>query len=444
MKKLLALFLAFSMIFALAGCGNTAAEPEPDPEPKSQSEPEPEPEPEPAPALSVAEGMVTMLEPPEKMALTLEDGTVLALDVSGLSDFSVLGLWPGDTVKAEYTGAAGHAAAQKVEVTAKAELLTITGVVSAVSDVVTLTLEDGTTASFGIGILRELPDYEVRPGDTVTVGYVSCQGQFPVVSVSVKPAAENAEPAPSSQAAAPSQAAPAAPSQAASSQAALAASSQEEPSRTAKPPKGEFTVTAVVSKVDSGTVTFRPTQFQDWVGSRAVVSWRILEDMLGMYHPRVGEEVILGYVWDGEWPELSYMELPGSDDDYQWDNNDVYEVARLTNEERKKAGLPELVIDPVLMDVAQFRADEQPARYGHTRPDGSDWWTVFDELEIDLGGNYTCAENAASGQRTAKDVVDAWMNSKGHRENILRDTVTKIGVGYAYDGKPYWIQVFTS
>ena len=56
----------------------------------------------------------------------------------------------------------------------------------------------------------------------------------------------------------------------------------------------------------------------------------------------------------------------------------------------------------------------------------------------------TAGENIASGQRTAQAVVTAWMNSEGHRKNILSANFTEIGVGYAAksNGTPYWTQMF--
>lgn len=126
---------------------------------------------------------------------------------------------------------------------------------------------------------------------------------------------------------------------------------------------------------------------------------------------------------------------------------DVYEAIDLINAERVKAKLPELEIDSELMAMAAVRASEQPVASGHTRPDGSDWKTIFDEFEIELPNKR--GENAASGFPSASGVVDAWMNSSGHKANILKDNVTKIGVGYdnsAYRStlRGHWVMIVTN
>ena len=104
------------------------------------------------------------------------------------------------------------------------------------------------------------------------------------------------------------------------------------------------------------------------------------------------------------------------------------EVVRLVNAERAKVGLPALKSNyGALKNAAQKRATELPLRFDstHARPDGSAWHTVLKDYNV----RYTFAgENIAYGQKSAAQVVQAWMDSPGHKKNILGD-FTHIGVG---------------
>lgn len=119
------------------------------------------------------------------------------------------------------------------------------------------------------------------------------------------------------------------------------------------------------------------------------------------------------------------------------------EVATLINEERKKAKLSELnYLDNELINAATIRSREQAQSFSHTRPNGTDYNTIF--TEIGYSSELNCSgENIASGQPTAADVVKAWMNSPGHRANILSPNYNSIAVGvFEYNGKIYWVQIF--
>ena len=118
------------------------------------------------------------------------------------------------------------------------------------------------------------------------------------------------------------------------------------------------------------------------------------------------------------------------------------EVLRLTNIERTKAGLEPLSSAPELTRTAVVRANETIQNFSHDRPDGRDCFTAFDENNVE----YTRAgENIAMGQRTPAEVVNAWMDSPGHRENIMNADFGRLGVGVAMDsnGRLYWSQNFT-
>lgn len=116
------------------------------------------------------------------------------------------------------------------------------------------------------------------------------------------------------------------------------------------------------------------------------------------------------------------------------------EVIRLVNEIRAERGLGELTYNWELCRVARYKSqDMKDNRYfSHTSPV---YGTPF-EMMKNFGITYRSAgENIARGQATPREVVDAWMNSAGHRANILNASFTEIGVGYVADGS-YWTQMF--
>lgn len=117
------------------------------------------------------------------------------------------------------------------------------------------------------------------------------------------------------------------------------------------------------------------------------------------------------------------------------------QVVALVNEERAKVNLPALTMSEDVNHAAQIRAVETTKAFSHTRPDGSPFSTVLKENGISYRG---AGENIAWGQKTPEAVVNAWMNSDGHRANILNKNFTTIGVGYYMNGTtPYWVQLFT-
>lgn len=119
----------------------------------------------------------------------------------------------------------------------------------------------------------------------------------------------------------------------------------------------------------------------------------------------------------------------------------ISEVVRLVNAERAKEGLAALQMDSSLNSAAQIRAKEIVTSFSHTRPNGSNCFTVLSEAGIKYNGS---GENIAYGQKTPAEVVNAWMNSAGHRANIMSSKFTKIGVGcHNSNGTYYWSQFFT-
>ncbi len=108
------------------------------------------------------------------------------------------------------------------------------------------------------------------------------------------------------------------------------------------------------------------------------------------------------------------------------------EAIRLANQERENHGLNPLPVDDSLMDLAEIRAEEIREEYSHTRPDGTNV------------GAYRCGENI--GRKTSASAqVNSWMNSEGHRTNILLDRYHHIGAAcyQAENGNYYWVMVFS-
>lgn len=146
-------------------------------------------------------------------------------------------------------------------------------------------------------------------------------------------------------------------------------------------------------------------------------------------------------------PEFPIPDQPGNmlPDDMEngtGQNDFADQVAKLVNEERAKAGLSPLTVKRDVAAAAQTRAREIQTNFSHTRPDGSSFSTALTEAGVSyrLSG-----ENIAYGQRDANQVMRDWMNSSGHRANILNPGFTSIGVGHYKNaaGVDYWTQLFT-
>ena len=118
------------------------------------------------------------------------------------------------------------------------------------------------------------------------------------------------------------------------------------------------------------------------------------------------------------------------------------QVAALVNAERAKYGLSALTVDTKVQQAALVRAKETAQSFSHTRPNGSSFSTALTEAGVSYR---TAGENIAYGQSTPQQVMNAWMNSSGHRANILNANYTTIGVGYTViNGTAYWAQLFTA
>jgi uncharacterized protein YkwD len=116
---------------------------------------------------------------------------------------------------------------------------------------------------------------------------------------------------------------------------------------------------------------------------------------------------------------------------------EAQQMLTLVNQARATASVPALVLNAALTEAANIRAYELVSVQGHTRPNGQLWYTV---------SSLARGENVAAGQTSVQKVFDAWMNSEGHRDNILRPEFRTLGVGYYYQNNTgylhYWAQLF--
>lgn len=116
------------------------------------------------------------------------------------------------------------------------------------------------------------------------------------------------------------------------------------------------------------------------------------------------------------------------------------EVVRLTNSARSQNGYAALVEDGALSDAAAVRAREIAHSFSHTRPSGASFSSALSESGVSY---LRAGENIASGQKSASEVVNAWMNSPDHRANILNSSYSRIGsASVNIDGTLYWVQLF--
>jgi uncharacterized protein YkwD len=145
-----------------------------------------------------------------------------------------------------------------------------------------------------------------------------------------------------------------------------------------------------------------------------------------------------------ETPETNIPEtsVPETEDEGSTESSFAEQVVKLVNQERAKNGLNPVTLDKTIEAAGLVRAKEIAVSFSHTRPNGSSFSTVLKEQGISYRG---AGENIAMGYKTPEAVMEAWMNSDGHRANILNKNFTEIGVGHyqSEDGKNHWTQLFT-
>ena len=143
----------------------------------------------------------------------------------------------------------------------------------------------------------------------------------------------------------------------------------------------------------------------------------------------------------GTAPEAPGDTVPGDPDNGGSQDAFADAVVELVNAERAKAGLSPLSVHEGVAEAANKRAQEIKGTFSHTRPDGSNFSTVLTQAGISYR---SVGENIAYGQNSPEAVMQSWMNSSGHRANILNRDFTSIGVGHYQDasGTDYWTQLF--
>ena len=143
-------------------------------------------------------------------------------------------------------------------------------------------------------------------------------------------------------------------------------------------------------------------------------------------------ETLSNYVKGLQLPKKIKISVKGT-----LDYKEAFDVLDLINEERAKAGLQPVKMDKTLLNDAMKRAEECLVFYDHQRPDGSTFNTV--------DTNYpNMSENIAMGYHNAKDVMTAWMNSPGHKANILNPNAKSVGIGVFYQtAQKSWTQEFS-
>ncbi len=119
----------------------------------------------------------------------------------------------------------------------------------------------------------------------------------------------------------------------------------------------------------------------------------------------------------------------------------IQQVLDIVNSERGRAGLSPLRLHSQLTAAAQAHSNDM-ARHNFMSHTGSDGSSPFDRIKRHGYNFRQAAENVASGYSSPQDVMRGWMNSNGHRANILNPNYRDIGIGYARANQPYWTQTF--
>lgn len=121
------------------------------------------------------------------------------------------------------------------------------------------------------------------------------------------------------------------------------------------------------------------------------------------------------------------------------------EVLAQCNAQRQANGIAALSLDPELTKAANIRAQEIATLFSHTRPDGRKCFTVLDQIGYSY---WSAGENIAAGYGNSSAVMNGWINSPGHRSNILNAGFKRLGVGYVYIPNSeygyYWVQIFSN
>ena len=116
------------------------------------------------------------------------------------------------------------------------------------------------------------------------------------------------------------------------------------------------------------------------------------------------------------------------------------ELLKLINAERRRAGIHELDKDRTLMKLAGKRAEEIMTVYGHYRPDGTPFYSIFDEFDFPAMAS---GENVSSGQENPREANESFMDSPSHKETMLSTRYHRVGVGVRKEGRRFfWVELF--
>lgn len=123
----------------------------------------------------------------------------------------------------------------------------------------------------------------------------------------------------------------------------------------------------------------------------------------------------------------------------------IDEIVALINKERVAQGKSKVVADTTLCEVAQLRAYDLTEVFSHTRPNGDNCFELLAEYDYEYSA---VGENIAAGQKCEAEVMTDWLNSPGHRRNIMNKKYTKVGIGLVKDEDSkygyYWVQIFAN
>ncbi len=197
--------------------------------------------------------------------------------------------------------------------------------------------------------------------------------------------------------------------------------------------KADYTSRLMIS-YDNSDVIGLGTKIKDNILTITIKGKQKGVSYITVYDKNSADDGITIKVRVGKQSEAAYSESNDAEESVSAEDY-IDEVIRLVNKEREEAGLDPLEKSSTLCKNAAVRVSEIAGYFSHTRPDGSECFTA-------ITIRYTAAgENIAQGQRDPEQVMDSWMNSDGHRRNILSSKFTKIGVGYDPDTNS-WVQIF--
>ncbi|MFG6147131.1 CAP domain-containing protein [Halobacillus sp. B23F22_1] len=209
-------------------------------------------------------------------------------------------------------------------------------------------------------------------------------------------------------------------------------------------------------KENEGTATFDKwsMQIKDWLAEKDVTVEEFESNLKSLFNPQE-----LPANEDGQPKQRELNEQLKEEENIQDEQEDTSEsslededpsqfekeVVELVNEERAKEDLDPLEMYGRLSDLARLKSQDMADNdyFDHTSPTYGSPFEMMDQYDFTY---WSAGENIAAGQRSPEQVVEGWMNSPGHRENIMKEDFTHIGVGYVEESGDrygtYWTQMF--